>query len=897
MNNTKKYKNVKIILVGVLVFIVVVMIAIYKYQENSVKGKVLDLVDHIVLQVHNKKVSDAVYLANYEKIFNIGRPAIKPLINILKTEKSSSDHKVIALASLVELSKRYGQEEKQRIGSALMLALKDREEKVRVFASQALGVLGETRAVNALGTAGNDEVTRQIGRMKSPDITVRAMAADEVTRQIGRMKSPDSTVRDMAAWKLGKLGDRRAVPTLIQASQDDEFAVRYSAVSALGEIGDPRAVAALINVLTGPDYPLSVEAQKALLKIGSPAVLQVIPVLNHEKTLVRTAVADLLGELGDKRAIEPLLAALDDRSIRASVTKALAKLADKRTEKSLRALLNDREYSVRIWAAVALVKLGEDEMLEQIKPLAKSKEVVDRRLAISALGETREPKVFETVRDALQDDDYFVRREAVIALSKIGNDQAMDAIVPLMKDHSQERYVRSAVIEALEALDWQPRTDTEEAHYLVANDKWIEVTKLGAAAIEPLVDTFRNRRDEHRRLRALETLKYVADERVAESLYPSLWDKDDRIRLASAEVLTHLKDKRGVSVLAELATKKEAMLALRLGAVHLLGDVGRIVRGEKAFVPLTTALIRDPEPLVRMSAAKSLGKLGDPVVLGLLVRSLETELVDGVKVQVMLALGKLGDRRAIDPLAKVLLSTKENEGIRLFAAHALGELKDERAVTPLVTTLLTDSSAKMRVSAAHALGFLGNKDANDALMQSLKDTEPTVQVATALALTMLGDQDLIDSILAALQHQDSAVRKEGIYALRTLRSEDGIPALITTMNNDKEYSVRVAAAEALAELADKRAFTDLLQALKDNNRQIRRAATTALGNLRDNRAVDRLINALKDEDSFVRMSAAKALGKIGDGRSCDALIDLLKNENEPRTVREAAAAAVRKLRK
>lgn len=60
------------------------------------------------------------------------------------------------------------------------------------------------------------------------------------------LKSSLAGIRSRAAWQLGQLGDRSAVPALIEALQTDENEdVRWSAAWALGELGDEAAILAL----------------------------------------------------------------------------------------------------------------------------------------------------------------------------------------------------------------------------------------------------------------------------------------------------------------------------------------------------------------------------------------------------------------------------------------------------------------------------------------------------------------------------------------------------------------------------------------------------------------------------------------------------------------------------
>src|SRR3954449_10745631 len=81
-------------------------------------------------------------------------------------------------------------------------------------------------------------------------VLVFAMAApahadklDDLTRAL--MQDPSYKVRVQAALVLGKLRDKRAVPSLIQALKDENESVRGVAATSLGQIADRSSANAL----------------------------------------------------------------------------------------------------------------------------------------------------------------------------------------------------------------------------------------------------------------------------------------------------------------------------------------------------------------------------------------------------------------------------------------------------------------------------------------------------------------------------------------------------------------------------------------------------------------------------------------------------------------------------
>ncbi|MBZ0301365.1 MAG: HEAT repeat domain-containing protein [Anaerolineae bacterium] len=129
-------------------------------------------------------------------------------------------------------------------------------------------------------------------------------------------ESTDSQIRQFVAYLLGQTGDARAIEPLIDALGDDHVGVRGAAANALGTIGDPGAIPYLRPLLKESHPQLVIWAAFALTRLGDDQFDVLAHALASGEVEVRRSAVLALRQLGDARAIGPLLALLGDDSRR-----------------------------------------------------------------------------------------------------------------------------------------------------------------------------------------------------------------------------------------------------------------------------------------------------------------------------------------------------------------------------------------------------------------------------------------------------------------------------------------------------------------------------------------------------------------------------------------------------
>jgi len=199
------------------------------------------------------------------------------------------------------------------------------------------------------------------------------------------LDDPDELVRQSAAYALGANDSRRSVPRLIalatrpvqmpsREAEPEAWAEAYpydscAAVDALGQLGDPRAVQPLVFLVEsqGADGPMYDEAVRALGLLGDFRAAQVVRQA-FENARFDGVFADALVAMFGRGALEELLelAESGDAATRRAVCEDLIGLASPVAAETVAALLIDLDEEVRGAAREALGQTVDAATLEEI---------------------------------------------------------------------------------------------------------------------------------------------------------------------------------------------------------------------------------------------------------------------------------------------------------------------------------------------------------------------------------------------------------------------------------------------------------------------------------------------------------------------------------------------------
>jgi putative membrane-bound dehydrogenase-like protein len=426
-----------------------------------------------------------------------------------------------------------------------------------------------------------------------------------------------------------------------------------------------------------------------------------------------------------------------------------------------------------------------------------------RAQAARALGERSVPIAREPLVELLKDPEPTVRLQAVIALGRIGDALAIPALVPLVAE--PDTFLAYSARQALKRIgDWPVAArglDSPDpkvrAGVLLAMDQVYDVAAAGSLAgfasspARPVAE----------RIKAIEYLVEV--DRKAPPWNGRWWGTQPARQKPPARTIAWDGSPRVMTTIRELIT--DNMPPIRVAAVDALVQTNH---GESPSL-LRVRFPIEKDPKVKQAIILAMGKLADREALDLLSATLrDPRTAEPVRDAALEAIEMIGSKKAVDALTDLLRRKALRMERQPRVIAALGRFKDAAAIKPLTESLKSEAPA---VRAA----------AIDAMVAIAKDkSEPERQAVSKAVRALLTDPAI-------------EVRKSAIASAGALNDRQAIPALIAAADVAES---RFEAGLALADLPDVRALQIYLRGLTEKNTELRQASATAIGNLRDQAA-------------------------------------------------------------
>lgn len=457
-----------------------------------------------------------------------------------------------------------------------------------------------------------------------------------LSKLIRDLSHHDPSKRRFAAEALSA-GDERVVYPLIKALRDDNLGVQDAATHSLIAIKN-EVTAYMMLPLLREDAFLRNTALIILKEMGV-FTIPLLPVLLRDKDDdVRKFALDLIFDIQYCNYPDLLIDLLKNdpnANVRASAAKALGVLNYREAVPQLIDALKDDEW-VCFAAIEALTDLKDEGSIDNITALLNSPSEAIRFAVIEALGKFGSPRAQHPLIEHIARTNEFERKATIISLVQIG---AAPSFTEIADD----------LTEMLKNDEWE--------------NKFVAIKGLTA-------------------LKNDNTIRHMID--AAGSLEFSDPERDDKVQVIKEAVMSFGCNDHLLKILEDDAFRFRGKAL----AIDIVGDL-KCSSAVLNLIKLAKSTYRD----IKRSSIQSLGRIESDEGKECLLEAI-SDHDSHVRKSAIIALGKIGDMSAFEPLMKLLHSETYSDVIEEFIRSLLS------INTILFLTRISEFSDYVRMTAA-----------------------------------------------------------------------------------------------------------------------------------------------------------------------------------------------------
>jgi HEAT repeat protein len=582
---------------------------------------------------------------------------------------------------------------------------------------------------------------------------------------------------------------------------------KADACRELGVVGDRHAVPVLLNLLADPE--LSHMARYAMETMPDPSVdAGLRQALNNLSGRQLIGVIHSLGVRRDTRAVRPLAQRLTDSDpeVAQFAARALGQIGNREAANALQRALSTAPAVSRLAIQEGLFRCAESlsgagrsrdalNAYEILRGLPAADQQVRAGALRGVLLTLPRSRAAALLRDSLQSPDYVLAAAAARAAMEMAGSEVTEALTSMLGQVVADRQI--LVLQAL-----GNRRDP-----------------LGVGPVSSLA---RSEASQPVRVAAVRTLGELGDSAALGALTGLLRDSDSAVAQAAQESLASLPGRDIDAAVLSMLGNRDA--AQRLAGMELVSR-----RRMTSAIPELFKAAREDDSRIRSSALRRLGELGSaaevPQLLGLLAGAGSDAVRDGVEQALTAIASRATEPGPISrPVIEALV--KSQPASKLVLLRVLGVVGDGPSLKA-VRMAVDDPNADVHAVALRTLSTWKTADAAPELLALARSTSSATDKTLCLRgyLGWARSTELpVDRRLAMCREvapiiQSDDEKKLFLGALGSVASVDALPLVVPHLDTDatrEEAAVAVATiAEALLKApTDKAASTALAAALE-----------------------------------------------------------------------------------
>lgn len=626
-----------------------------------------------------------------------------------------------------------------------------------------------------------------------------ALAGDDPFLQ----RSAAFTARDK---KLAK-----AVPLLAPLLESENLGVQEAAELALKKIRGPESVRCVAPLLRSENPGVRNSAMSILRKIGGDDFKTLVDLTQDQDPDIRIFMADILGSVGSRVALEMLAKLVADESsnVRYQAAISLGMLGLPEAAGYLRSVLDDEEEWVRFAAVEALASIQDDSCVDIFIQALPSSSLLVASTIVDALGEMKNLKAVPLLLRSLDTTTGPLRNKEVKAIVNILGAKSLallgEADVAKLKPYLMAALTDNdseVVLAALKGLSVVGDAKGSKAVLKLIEGLDLERDQDMLAAASACLSSIGLNGDLSKALQshnelvvrqAIEALGKIHSERSANVLIEAFDHLDRDMRRLSIEHLIHIASEEHIHFFESLLQKSEDADVIKK-ALYFLGNKMHRLRSAPLLLKFLTHQYND----VKEAALEACLGLEAPDVNEELAALADSpDLVQ--RMMGVYAMGRIDSELYLEGLTKALQDPEPD--VRTVALNALSE--NAEAVEKhldVLAPLLHDSSRQVRLALVETLQRSTSPRTVNMLLEALKDDDDWVKIRAAESLAACREHTAVPQLVGMLYETSPMVQIKIINALSLIGGNLAFRALLEAAASD-DPEIQEAAAEAVARIS------------------------------------------------------------------------------------------------
>jgi len=623
-------------------------------------------------------------------------------------------------------------------------------------------------------------------------------------RLLAALKDEEASARRMACEEICEQSDAVAfVDTLAEALCDADHGVSEAAMNALVNIGGHEVAAAVAPLLRNSEARFRNRAIEILISSGSASTPIVSEMLEDGDDDVVKFAVDILAGTGDASTSERVAELIKhpNANVRGAVALYMGMAQPFGATQYIMAAISDSEQWVRFSGVEALGLLGDIRHLEPLLEIVREESGAVREAAVDALSRmattANSYEILMTMRDSMKDDAFIPvfaivgilekaahaswnmnkfdtlkemlfrifdsavtepeldkRMSALRGFVLLNDSRGIKRVMEFMDsfdelDEDMEEYVLSTFVELCSGRDVPAEVferikkggkNTLTLIKFIGRLKSVEALPALSQCLEHCG------RDEARAI--LFAVEEIGAADSEELLYKAIYSSDGHVRKIAARTLARVAGDKATDNLFAMIIKEKYRDVIEEVTDSLAAIASENVR--TGFINL----IRSEREDLREMGCRGLGGLGGDSS----VEPLEGALEDSdlrVRKMAYVSLAMLGVPRALEAVIKGLALGDEEISIAIM--DSLNAVKTDELKEAL-RDRLGDSSLWVRYHAVTLLGEMLDREAEDKLLEMLRNDEPPVRAAAAGALASMVSDKALPILKSMYEEADASMR-------------------------------------------------------------------------------------------------------------------------------------------